>query len=148
MCLRNTQTGSGRANSRTPPGRRLRFASIAPNTNQRNRLNDDKHRRIVLTLRLNQSEHETIMASARAAELPISTFVRCAALAAPITVRKYATLAPEDLSQLKRLGNLLNQIARAGWRGRFSAMTDEHLAAVLVELRIAFRKLSRPVHTP
>jgi len=106
------------------------------------------HRTIILSVRLTPDEHAAIAATASKAELNISTYARAAALAAPITIRTYASLAPEQLAELKRLGNLLNQIARAGWRGRFSRLTDEHLAAVLLELRATFKTLSRPHHVP
>lgn len=106
------------------------------------------HRTIILTTRLSPDEHAAILAAAAQAGLPPSAYLRHAALAAPIIVRSFVSLAPEDLGQLKRLGNLLNQIARAGWRGRFTRQTEEMLAAVLLELRIALRKLSRPVIRP
>lgn len=109
---------------------------------------NEEHRNTILTVRLSSSERHRITEAALTANLSPSAFVRAVALSNPVTIRKYVSVAPEDLAQLKRLGNLLNQIARAGWRGRFSSATDEHLAAVLVELRIAFRKLSQPRATP
>ncbi len=127
------------------------FSSLAPNPNPRTCLTtetNEKHRTHILSIRLTPEEHAVISAMAASANLTTSAFARAAALAAPITVKTYASLAPEEIAQLKRLGNLLNQIARAGWRGRFTRQTDEHLAAVLVELRIAFKTLSRPSLVP
>ena len=109
---------------------------------------NEKHRTHILSIRLTPEEHASIEAIATSADLTTSAYARAAALSAPITVKTYASLAPEELAQFKRLGNLLNQITRAGWRGRFTRQTDEHLAAVLVELRIAFKTLSRPRLVP
>lgn len=106
------------------------------------------YRTIILPVRLSPEEHAAILERAGRACLPPSTYVRHAALAAPLVVRSFVSLAPEDLGQLKRLGNLLNQIARAGWRGRFTRQTEELLAAVLLELKISLRGLSRPVTPP
>lgn len=107
-----------------------------------------EHRTLILTVRLTAAERQHIVEAAKAAETTPSGFVRDAALGNPVTLRTYVSLSPEDLSQLKRLGHLLNQIARAGWRGRFTPAADEHLNATLTELRIAFRKLSRTRLTP
>lgn len=108
----------------------------------------EDHRTLILSIRLTPAEHTVISTAAARATLPISSFVRTAALSLPITIKNFASLAPEDIGQLKRLGNLLNQIARAGWRGRFTPATDELLASVLLELRIALRKLSREIRLP
>lgn len=108
----------------------------------------ETNRTIIMTVRVNADEHRTILEAARRADRSPSTFLRHAALSAPITVRTFVSLAPEDLGQLKMLGNLLNQIARAGWRGRFTKPTEDHLAAVLLELKFALRRLSRPKLAP
>jgi len=80
----------------------------------------DAHRTIILTTRLSPDEHAALLDAAARAGLPPSAYLRQAALGANLTVRSFVSLDPEDLVQLKRLGHLLNQIARAGWRGRFS----------------------------
>ena len=103
----------------------------------------DTHRTILLSTRLNADEHALLLAAAASADLPPSTYLRNAALALPIVVRRTVAMAPEDVAQVKRLGNLLNQIARAGWRGRFAPPTEELFASVLMELRITLRKLTR-----
>lgn len=108
----------------------------------------DTHRTIILTLRLNPEEHKSVLAVAAQAALPPSTFARHALLGTQVTTKTYISLAPEDIGQLKRLGNLLNQIARAGWRGRFTQPTEELLASVLMELKIALRKASRTSLAP
>jgi hypothetical protein len=95
----------------------------------------EHHRTIVVTFRLSASEHADIVLAAKQVNLPPSVYVRHAALAKPLVVKSYNTLAPEDVAQLKRLGNLLNQIARAIWRGRIFPATEQHLGAALAEIR-------------
>lgn len=95
----------------------------------------EHHRTIVVTFRLSAAEHADVVLSAQRVNLPPSVYVRHAALAQPLIVNSYDTLAPEDAAQIKRLGNLLNQIARALWRGRCVPATEDHLNAVLAELR-------------
>lgn len=107
----------------------------------------DYKRTIVVTFRVSASEHAVLIDAAARAKLPPSTYARHAALSVPITVKVFQSFAPEDVAQLKRLGNLLNQIARAIWRGRFFPATEAHLGAVLAELRQVLRTLMhvRPV---
>ena len=102
----------------------------------------------MLTVRLTPQEHAAIIEAAAKATLPPSSYARQAIIGAPVTVKTFVSLAPEDLAQLKRLGNLLNQIARSGWRGRYPQQTAELLAIVSSELRITFRRLSRPTLAP
>lgn len=108
----------------------------------------EAHRTIILTTRVNPEEHAVILDAAARTNLPPSTYIRQAALGAPITIRSFVSMAPEELAQLKRLGHLLNQIARSGWRGRFTRPTEELHATVMMELRAAIRKLSRPTPAP
>ncbi|NBU58319.1 MAG: hypothetical protein EBS23_00785 [Betaproteobacteria bacterium] len=103
--------------------------------------NTEQHRTIILTTRVNPEEHALIIEAAARTNLPPATYLRAAALNARLVVRTFATMAPEDLAQLKRLGNLLNQIARSGWRGRFTRPTEELHARVMLELLTVIRRL-------
>ena len=104
--------------------------------------NGEQHRTIILTTRVNPEEHALIIEAATRANLPPSTYLRNAAIGAKLSVKSFVSMAPEDVAQLKRLGNLLNQIARAGWRGRFSPATEELYARVMLDLRSVIRQLS------
>ena len=101
----------------------------------------EHHRTIILTTRVNPEEHALILDAAARAELPPSTYLRSSALGARLVTKSYTRMAQEDLAQLKRLGNLLNQIARSGWRGRFTRPTEELHARVVLELQTVIRRL-------
>ena len=107
---------------------------------------EDNHRTINLNIRLNADEHSAIARSAERLALPLSTYARNTLLGIPVTIKNYTALAPEDIGQLKRLGNLLNQIARAGWRGRYTQSSDQVLDAVLNELQGLLRKAALAVN--
>ena len=100
------------------------------------------HRTIVFTLRLTPEEHRALLAAAASAATPPSTFARSLVLGRPQRHHTYVRIAPEDIGQIKRLGNLLNQIARAGWRDRFTQPTNELLDSVLTDLKTTLRTLS------
>lgn len=122
-------------NTTRPPAA---LPGLASNPSPRIVLTDkstDHHRTIVVTFRLSAAEHADVVLAAQRVNLPPSVYVRHAALAKPLVVKSYDTLAPEDVAQIKRIGNLLNQIARALWRGRCIPATEDHLNAVLAELR-------------
>lgn len=101
----------------------------------------EHHRTIILTTRVNSEEHALILDAATRANLPPSTYLRNAATNTKLTVRTFVSMAPEDVAQLKRLGNLLNQVARSGWRGRFTRPTEELHARVMLELVTVIRRL-------
>lgn len=103
--------------------------------------NAEQHRTIILTTRVNPEEHALILEAADRAKLPPSTYLRNAAMGSRLTIRTFVSMAPEDVAQLKRLGNLLNQIARSGWRGRFTRQTEELHARVVLELLTVIRRL-------
>ncbi len=104
----------------------------------------DNKRTIIITFRVNAAELGSLQQAAARARLSPSAYIRHAALSIPIRVKAFLSLDPADVAQLKRLGNLLNQIARALWRGRFERTTEIALREVLAELRSALRATPRP----
>jgi uncharacterized protein (DUF1778 family) len=112
------------------------FGGYAQNPNGESALdkltNTDK-RNMAIRVRYTFDERQAIVAKATEAGLTTSEFVRHAALGAPIKVVRLERLHPADLKQIKRLGNLMNQIARAIHRGRFLKGTLSHLDEVLDE---------------
>ncbi|KAB2914559.1 MAG: MobC family plasmid mobilization relaxosome protein [Hyphomicrobiaceae bacterium] len=106
--------------------------------------NENTKRDRLKVIRCSRAELAAIEARATAAGLNASDFIRRAALGHPVEIIKLERLHPADLAQLKRLGNLLNQIARAMHRGRLFRGTIEHAEAVMDELRLIIRdQLSR-----
>lgn len=94
---------------------------------------DTQKRNNTIHVRYTLDERRAIVAKATEAGLTTSDFVRNAALGAPIKVVKLERLHPAELNQIKRLGNLMNQIACAMHRGRFLKGTLSHLDEVLHE---------------
>lgn len=125
--------GSVRAAPRTPTDRDGMDAA-----------NENTNRDKLKAIRCSRAELAAIEARARDAGLNASDFIRRAALGHPVEVIKLERLHPADLAQLKRLGNLLNQIARALHRGRIFRGTIDHVEAVTGDLSAIIRdQLSR-----
>ena len=130
-----------------PDCQQSRFRSFAPNVNPRNGLTkqtSETKKTIIITFRVSAAEHAVLQDAANRAKLSPSAYIRHAALSIPIRVRSFLTLSPGDVAQLKRLGNLLNQVARASWRGRFGHTTEIALREVLSELRTLLVAVPRP----
>lgn len=104
----------------------------------------DSKRTIIITFRMSAGELSALKTAADRARLSPSAYIRHAALSIPIRVRSFLSLSPGDIAQLKRLGNLLNQIARGIWRGRFERTTEIALGEVLSELRTLLEAVPRP----
>jgi uncharacterized protein (DUF1778 family) len=94
-------------------------------------LDDPIRRDKAIRVRYSDAERKAIKARALDAEMTTSDFIRHSALGAPVHVVKLERLHPADLNQIKRLGNLLNQIARAMHRGRMVRGTLRHLGEVM-----------------
>lgn len=71
---------------------------------------DDEQRKFNLNIRLNATELADLRRTAGMTGLPLSTFARRSLLGTPLTVTRWYALAPTDVTELKRLGNLLNQM--------------------------------------
>ena len=100
----------------------------------------DRDKRI--DIRVSPGELADIKQRALKTERSVSDFVRAAALDEPIAIKTYKHLDPHDLAQLKRLGNLLNQIAAKMHTVRIDGSTAFLLHSVLDDLRkIVLREL-------
>jgi hypothetical protein len=65
-----------------------------------------------LKARVTADELHLVEQWAREANMTPSDYIRSAALKAPITIRRYRAPDPAVISQLQRIGNNINQIAR------------------------------------
>ena len=71
---------------------------------------DARARRLIV--RINDEEQARIRAQARAAGLPVSEYVRRASVDGRVTVHRESAYGMSLASQLRRIGNLLNQLTR------------------------------------
>lgn len=71
---------------------------------------DARARRLIV--RINDEEQARIRAEAREAGLPVSEYVRRASVEGRVTVRRESAYGMSLASQLRRIGNLLNQLTR------------------------------------
>lgn len=93
-----------------------------------------------LEIRVSAEELERIQQRAVNADKSVSDFVRAVALDKPLVIKTYDRLDPADLAQVKRLGNLLNQIALATHTGCADGGTSLLLDAVLQDVRALVRR--------
>lgn len=86
----------------------------------RPRLSAEQRKSCSLTIWVTPAERELLRERASAAGVPLTAFVRAAALGRRTRGRPRRELAAEDRRELLRVGNNINQIARRvnrrGWR--------------------------------
>jgi len=92
------------------------------------------------SLRLTPGELALVRARAHSAGLPVSTFLRRAALGQAVRARR-GQVERDAIYQLSKIGNNLNQLARAANTAR-QVVALELLEEALQELRAALAELT------
>ncbi|KAB2910239.1 MAG: ribbon-helix-helix protein, CopG family [Hyphomicrobiaceae bacterium] len=100
-----------------------------------------------LEVRVSATELAGIQRRAADTNRSVSDFVRASALDKPITIKTYNRLDLADLAQIKRLGNLLNQIAATMHANRIDGGTALLLHSVLDEIKVIVRREVRSPQT-
>lgn len=99
-------------------------------------MNENRRRNKTITVRVTEKEKEYIMERVKKSKLNLTTFVVYSCVGTPIVVRE--DMKPY-LTELKRIGNNINQIATKINSGAFSSYNFED---VIEELEKIYDKIS------